>query len=111
MPTCDVCGKEYDKAIEVIAAGRRGSVRLLRHSFISAGVRALQLSNHRSRGRSRRDHVLLRALRTCGRRERSAHGPRRHPNLTKKPSVMTAAKGSSCCGDVHFEPDLFAARR
>ena len=24
MPSCDVCGNDYDKPIEVVAAGRRG---------------------------------------------------------------------------------------
>jgi hypothetical protein len=61
MATCEVCGNEYDKTFELIQQGRR-------HVFDSdrrgrAPVRALPVHDHRTRGRSRRAHVLLRQLR------------------------------------------------
>ncbi len=64
MGTCEVCGNEYEKAFEVVAAGGEARLRQLRvcDSQDGPGLRALPVPDRRSRGRGRWPLLLLRQL-------------------------------------------------
>lgn len=65
MAKCEVCGNEYDKTFELIAAGARHTFRQLRMRDPGncSHLRALPLPRHRARSRSQRAVLLLRTLR------------------------------------------------
>ncbi len=68
MAKCEVCGNDYDKAIEVIAAGAHhtfDSFECAIHAF-GAYMRALPHARYWPRRGSRWPFLLLRSLRAPG---------------------------------------------
>jgi hypothetical protein len=82
MSKCEVCGNEYDKSFELIAAGARHTFDSfeMRDSSDCAHLRALQVPGYRTRRGGRWPFLLLRPLRTarnqgrCERPSRLAFG-------------------------------------
>ena len=85
MPTCDVCGNEYDKAFQVMRQGRTMTFDSFECAIPGDGalLRALRLQDRRAWGRGGRQHLLLRSLRAA---------PGRHP----RPRRLTPRGSLSC---------------
>src|SRR5947207_9349276 len=91
MPACEVCGNEYDKPIEITMAGRRGvfdcfecAIHLLAPACAHCGCRII--------GHGVEVDGIMYCCAHCARvagASDPAHGPRRHHNPTRQPSVMT----------------------
>ena len=74
MARCDQCGNDYDKSFEVTMAGHTMTFDSFECAISGAraNLPALRQPHHRARCRAKWHHLLLRALRQEGRRNRLA---------------------------------------
>lgn len=71
MAICDTCGNDYDKTFTITRGERTGTYDSFECAIHAMGLFPLRHPHHRARDRERGRDVLLRQLRTPGRRYRS----------------------------------------